>query len=88
MKLTYLLRRQDSNLRPSPYESVMQPSTPRRGLKNPHILTDLEEHSKNEFHQSSYLTLYKIWKKEQPMRESNSRWQVQSLPFYRYILAF
>ena len=35
MKLTYLLRRQDSNLRPSPYESVMQPSTPRRGLKKP-----------------------------------------------------
>lgn len=54
MKLTYLLRRQDSNLRPSPYESVMQPSTPRRGLKNPHILTDLEEHSKNEFHQSLF----------------------------------
>ena len=46
MKLTYLLRRQDSNLHPSPYESAMQPLTPRRGLKNLHILTDLEEQSK------------------------------------------
>ena len=36
----YLLQRQESNLRPLPYESNMQPHTPRCGLEKTSILTD------------------------------------------------